>query len=116
MELTSRNFWYESKALLKDLILISEGSMHVHLGLALFVIGALLLRKRKRGLLVAWLCVVVVQMCNELLDARDWINWTGTVNWTEFAKDTVSTLFWPSVLLLVWPLLSRRTQTDTKPV
>ena len=38
----------------------------------------------------------------ELLDAWDWINWSGSVNCSETAKDFGTTLFWPTVLLLSW--------------
>ena len=53
-------------------------------------------------MLVAWIVVAALQAINEALDARDWINWTGSVNWSETTKDTIATLFWPTVLLLAW--------------
>lgn len=74
MKLTWRNVWFESKAWLES----------------------------ELGMLLAWSIVAGLQTLNELLDARDWINWTGSVNWSETAKDFGATLFWPTVILLSW--------------
>lgn len=110
MELTWRNFWFESKAAVKELIGVSEGLIHVHFGLATFLVLALLLRKYQRGALIAWFIVAGLQFLNEAMDARDWINWTGTVNWPEVTSDTFATLFWPTVLLLLWRHIGWRNQ------
>ena len=48
---------------------------------------------------IAWLATLSLEMVNEGLDARDWILWTGHVNWPETARDMVDTLLWPSILL-----------------
>lgn len=102
MELTWRNFWFESKAVFKDWIGLSEDMIHVHFGIAMFLICALILRKYRAGPLIAWSIVAACQIVNEFMDARDWINWTGSVNWNEVIKDSVWTLFWPTVFVLVW--------------
>lgn len=102
MELTWRNFWFEGKDWVSEALGLSKEMLHVHLGLALFLAAALALRTRRRGLLVAWLAVAALQAANEALDARDWIMWTGSVNWAETARDTVATLFWPTVIALIW--------------
>ena len=110
MELTWRNFWFETKASLKETIGMSEDLLHVHFGLAGFLSTALLFLKFRRGALTAWFVVVVFQAINEALDARDWVNWTGNVNWPELMKDTAATLFWPTMLLLLWSCIGRRTK------
>jgi hypothetical protein len=98
--------WYEGKQWLSDLVGLPHDQIHLHAGLAAFLGVALLLRRHAAAPLVAWLCVAAVQAANEALDARDWIGWTGQVNWRETLGDTVVTLFWPTVLLLLWrPLL-----------
>ena len=107
MELTARNFWFESKALLRDTLGVSSDEAHIHAGLALFLMGALALRRRKHGFVLAWVVVFVGQTANEVMDARDWLMWTGTVNWPETAKDYVRTLFWPSVLCVIMTKFSR---------
>ncbi|WP_272010772.1 hypothetical protein [Roseovarius sp. ZX-A-9] len=102
MELTWQTAWYESKAWIQRDLGMSGDTLHVHFGLALFLACAFLLRKRRYGMLLAWGVVAVLQALNEILDARDWIIWTGSVNWLETAKDFGTTLFWPTVLLLAW--------------
>lgn len=101
MEISGRTVWFESKGWIEDTLGIAGDQGHVHVGLALFLFAAVLLRRRKHGLLLAWLTVFLVQSVNEALDARDWINWTGTVKWSESARDFAATLFWPSVLCLL---------------
>lgn len=102
MNLTWRNVWFESKAWLKSELGMPTDLIHVHFGLGLFLACAVLLRNRRNGMLLAWSIVAGLQTLNELLDARDWINWTGSVNWSETAKDFGATLFWPTVILLSW--------------
>ena len=108
MGLTWRNAWFESKASLKEALGISEDVLHVHVGLAVFLALALLLRRWRFGVLIAWVALIFLQVVNEALDARDWIMWTGDVNWAETAGDFGQTLFWPTVLLLLWAGISRR--------
>lgn len=102
MDLTWKNFWFESKALIERELGVLRDQTHVHFGLFVFLLMSFLLRNRRHGMLVAWIVVAALQAINEALDARDWINWTGSVNWSETTKDTISTLFWPTVLLLTW--------------
>lgn len=102
MDLNKRNFWFEGKAWLREEIGVQSDQLHVHFGLFVFLAFAILLRNRRYGMLLAWGIVASFQAINEAFDARDWINWTGTVNWSETTKDSVATLFWPTVLLLTW--------------
>ena len=74
--------------------------LHIHGGLAIFLLSLLALRHFRHRLALAWLTVFLVQTLNEAMDARDWMMWTGTINWAEMTKDTVLTLFWPSLLCL----------------
>ncbi|MDU8946163.1 hypothetical protein [Ovoidimarina sediminis] len=108
MELTWRTAWFESKAWVKEALGVSEEVLHVHLGLAVFLGLALLLRRRRFGVALAWLILLCLQALNEALDARDWIMWTGDVNWRETLADFAQTLFWPTVLLLLWHLRALR--------
>lgn len=108
MEYSLRNFWFEGKRAVEDVIGLSGAEAHVHIGLALFVIAAVVLRHHRRGILMAWLFVMFAQTVNELLDARDWISWTGTVNWLETALDFLATLFWPTVLGLIWSSVNQK--------
>lgn len=105
MDLTWQNFWYEFKFWVESALGMSKDLMHVHFGLGVFLTFAVLLRERRNGVLISWFIVASLQTLNEMLDARDWIHWTGTVHWTETFKDYVTTLFWPTMLLLGWACL-----------
>ncbi|MEM6625027.1 MAG: hypothetical protein AAF674_22650 [Pseudomonadota bacterium] len=112
MEITWRNVWFESKAWLETQVGMQSDAMHTHFGLLVFLAFAVLLRHRRYGLLLGWVIVATIQIINEALDARDWINWTGTVNWSETVKDTVATLFWPTLLLVILPWIRPKSATS----
>jgi uncharacterized membrane protein YhaH (DUF805 family) len=99
------NFWFEGKAWLRDNLGISSDDLHVHLGLAIFLFFSFALRRHRKNYLFAWLAVFFFQTLNEVMDARDWLMWTGNVNWFETLKDYVNTLFWPTVLCLTFKRL-----------
>ena len=100
--MSARAVWSEGKRTIEDMLGMSGSLAHVHIGLALFLGAAFILRRHKRGLFQAWLIVFFVQLVNEAFDAWVWLNWTGTVNWVESVQDTAATLFWPSVLCFLW--------------
>lgn len=102
MDDTWQHLWVRMKDWLENDLSVSTDHLHVHLGLFVFLPIALALRHWRQGPLVAWLAVALAQVLNEVLDARVWIAWTGTVNLSEAASDTILTLFWPTVLLFVW--------------
>ncbi|RBI87214.1 hypothetical protein DRV85_03575 [Rhodosalinus halophilus] len=77
----------------------------MHFGLAAFLLLALALRRRRHGLRLAWLGVFALQGANEVMDAVDWIGWTGAVHWADAAGDYALTLLWPTILVLVVPRL-----------
>ena len=102
MELTWQNFWYQLKIWVQFELGMSKDLIHINFGIGAFLTATMFLRKRKYGFLIAWMTVACLQTLNELLDARDWIRWTGVVNWKETAKDYFITLFWPTVMLISW--------------
>ncbi len=97
-----RTFWFESKDWLKVDLGIEGHHAHIYVGLVLFFAAAMLFRRHKHQMLWAWLFVFVLQSVNELLDARDWIYWTGMVNWSETSADYAATLFWPTTACFTW--------------
>lgn len=103
-----QTIWYESKAWIETQVGMSRDLMHVQIGLGVFLAVALMLRRWRGGMLIAWVIVAALQTVNEVFDARDWILWTGSVNWPETIKDYVTTLFWPTVLIAIWPWMGRR--------
>lgn len=98
----------EFKDAVKAIFGLSDALIHVNVGLAVFLAVALVLRKKERGALIAWGVVVVLQVANEMVDA--WVGMVrhGGINFTEAWKDTVATVFWPTVMLLVWRPLTNR--------
>ena len=105
MDFNAQTFWYESKAWFRDITGLSTDNAHVHLGLGLFLLGIVIFRRFKHRLAFSWLALFGIQTLNEIMDARDWVMWTGTVNWPELARDYALTLFWPSILWLILPRL-----------
>src|SRR5687768_1749042 len=74
---------------------MSEDLIHVHVGLAIFVVTALVLRRRMRSS-KPLAVVATLALLNELLDY-------GGPDWElgSSALDFVNTLVWPLVLFLV---------------
>ena len=98
--------WSEAKGAVQEALWLPEPFLHVVVGLAAFLALSRLLKRQRHGALVALALVAAAQCLNEVLDARDWIRWTGRVNWAEAAWDTVLTLALP-VALSLWALVSR---------
>lgn len=98
---------YLLKESLKDSVWFSDGLLHLNVGLALFLALVLLLRRNPRAVLYAWIAVVALQVLNEAADLWIGLSRNGRVRWDELVKDTVATLFWPTVLLILWKPLQR---------
>jgi hypothetical protein len=90
---------------------LSKDALHIHVGLAVFIIAALVLRKPWRSV-VPWLAVLAVACAGELLDAVDNLRSIGHWLWRASLHDLLNTLFWPTVLLL---LARYRCRPVTKP-
>lgn len=74
----------------------SADLLHLHLGLVIFVVTALLLRRRMRSV---WPLAIVAAfaLINEMIDYAVNEPWSATRS----AVDVVNTLFWPMVLFLL---------------
>lgn len=75
---------------------ISEALLHVHAGLAIFVVAAVILRRKSRS----WIplaIVVAVALGNELIDYAYSSGWKVETS----VKDVINTIFWPAILSLV---------------
>jgi len=101
-------FWFEGKSWLEGVLGVDGFQAHVIVGMVLFLGAAILFRRSKRGIFLAWMTVFLAQTFNEILDARDWLHWTGTVNWTEASYDFAATLFLPTAIYLLWWTYRRR--------
>jgi hypothetical protein len=75
---------------------LSRPMLHVHAGMAIYVLTQLLLGER-RGSLVAVSMVVLAELGNETLERIYWGSW----RLDDTLSDVVTTLFWPTVCLAV---------------
>ena len=100
--------WYQLKDPVADLFGLSHDAMHVHVGLAIFLMVAVLLRKVRGGVWIALGLVLAAELVNEVGDSLDWIRWTGAPNLVESAKDVVSTVLWPLLLAVIWTMARKR--------
>lgn len=82
---------------------LSKDSLHVYVGLIVFLVVALLLRKRPRTLLPL-LVVFIVACIGELLDMRDDLATLHRWRWRASVHDIVNTSFWPLVLTVLMRL------------
>ncbi len=91
------------KTAFSDGLGISKDALHVHIGLAVFVVLMVMLRGR---LLLPWLAVLFLQLGNEALDLIH-EHQLEAGDLVESARDTLNTMIWPTVLVLL--LKVRRT-------
>lgn len=84
------------KAALGERTGMSESLIHVHAGLAIFVVTALLLKRRMRS----WIplaVVVTLALINELVDYKNGARW----DLASSSLDFFNTILWPTVLFLL---------------
>ena len=74
----------------------SHATMHVHVGLALYLAVQLLVRTR-RGSMTALHVVAAADLINECMDRA----YAGSWNWPDTLSDVVLTLMWPVAITLV---------------
>jgi hypothetical protein len=96
-ELTQFASWYSAT---KHQIMVGTGTtqslLHVHAGLLIFVVAALLLRKRMKSPVPIGL-VVFFAVLNEVVDRVG-----GKSSYSlEPLADVVNTVFWPAVLFVI---------------
>lgn len=85
-----------AKHVLQDWTGAGQELLHLHAGLAIFVLSALLLRKRMRSP-VPLACVAIFGFINELVDWRS----GKPIDTGEPLVDFANTVFWPFVLYLL---------------
>lgn len=93
---------------------LARDALHVHIGLAAFILVRLLWRGRG-GWLAAWLVALAGTLLGEWLDLRS-ANLTaplrpGADHW----HDIWNTMLWPSLLLLVGRWLEPRSRQQAEP-
>lgn len=95
------------KSLATDFLNLSRDALHIHLGLAIYVIAILVFRRGPTSVL-PWLSVLAFELINEALDLFHEVDFSGAI------VDVVNTMFWPTVALVVARvhLRYRRTHPD----
>ena len=73
----------------------SDKFVHVHTGLLVWLLAALLLRRPLRSIL-PFALVAVAELANEALDYVFY----GQILWSDTIADVAATLLWPLVLML----------------
>jgi hypothetical protein len=93
--------WEATKNWLSGELHLSHAVLHIHLGLAIFLLSGWLLRK-PFGSLTPWAIVAALELANEASDFTRYhvSGWPWTA--TNTIEDIVNTLFWPTVLVLLF--------------
>lgn len=86
---------------------LSKDALHVYVGLTVFLVVALVHKRRLRSLWTVG-SVLLVASLGELLDMRDDLTSLGHWRWRASLHDIVNTTFWPMVL---WVLLRTKLLT-----
>jgi hypothetical protein len=82
---------------------LSRPMLHLHAGMAIYVLTQAFLRER-RGSVVALGMVVLAELGNEVMNRLYWGSW----RWSDTLGDIVATLFWPCLCLAVSAFRRRR--------
>lgn len=73
---------------------LADNLLHIHSGLAIFVLARLITR-RPYSSFIPFLCVILAEACNEILDYLAY-GWRPTDTYFDIAN----TLFWPLMISL----------------
>ena len=90
--------WYKAKMFIEHAGIVTSDALHVLVGVALWVLAALVLRRRLTDWL-PWLVVLAAVLFNEAVDL--WVEqWPdAAMQYGESAKDIVLTLLLPTLLM-----------------
>lgn len=83
-----------------DRIVASSGSaelLHVHVGLAIYLLTLMVVRQRRGGV-VALQAVFAAELGNEVMD---WLAASPQWTWADTISDVVLTLMWPAAITAV---------------
>lgn len=79
---------------------LSKDALHIYVGLIVFVVVAIAVRRRPASYFPL-IAVVVAAILGELVDMRDDIKSLGAWRWRASLHDVVNTVFWPFVITLL---------------
>lgn len=93
--------WHLFKEQISRLSGIDAACLHIHVGLLLFLVFAVIFQHSPHRWLLALAAVAGVELGNEAIDVLDWLTGITRANWKNGVLDIVNTLFWPTVLTLL---------------
>lgn len=102
--------FHDFKGYILDLTDLSRDAMHIHVGLAIFLLIWLLWRWRGARF-IAWMSALSITLYGEWLDHIAITNDITSQVWIEHWKDVISTMFWPTFLAIfigLLPYVSRK--------
>jgi len=108
--------WYQAaKLVLESTLGLSKDALHVHVGLSVFILVALVLRKPPHSM-IPLAAVFLAAFMGEALDMRDDLRSLGYWRWQASLGDVVNTVFWPLVLwALSWWGVARKRDASRQP-
>ncbi|HEX2762672.1 MAG TPA: hypothetical protein VHM92_02340 [Allosphingosinicella sp.] len=103
--MTASSWYSEAKTGIEAWTGLDKDALHIHAAILLYLLIAVVLRRRA---LWAWLAVLLVELANEALDLREQyqagiqLDWSEALRlgWREAAKDVWNTMLWPSLFLV----------------
>lgn len=94
------------KTIASETLGLSKDALHIHLGLAIFCLVALVFFRSRPTSPWPWIAALAAAVANEVLDLRGHL---GLVDyWFEGAKDIANTMLWPTI---AWIALRSRKAT-----
>jgi len=88
------------KLIILQLLQLSKDAVHIHLGLLVFFMFLLLLRKNPNDL-KAIIPVIILACSMEALDLYDDFRSLGYFRWLASIHDIINTTFWPVSIVLI---------------
>ena len=88
---------------------ISKDALHIHLGLAIFIVLVVLAR-RGPGSWIPWLGVFAFELINEAMDIFHWHEGAFSFEIGDSFKDLANTMFWPTAVVLGARFVGSRTR------
>ena len=94
--MTLPHLYHAMKQLLENSSGLSQGLLHVHAGMLVYLF-ATLLQTERRGSMAPVLLVIAASVGNELIDRAFFGSW----RWADTVRDVVNTAFWPLAISAV---------------
>jgi hypothetical protein len=115
--LQGKRMYNALKTNLAEWIGLSKDALHIHVGLGIFLLIALLARKPLWST-IPLLGLLAFEIVNELADLFHVHEGASFLDWAGSAKDLINTMIWPTVVYLVslWQRTRSRRSLSEIPV